>query len=387
MDHSIDQLMGLVDDILTFSQVETGELIFEVEEVSPRDVVRSVSEPLGRKAAAKGLEFEVDVAPEVPRRLYTDPARLSQVLFHLGGNAVKFTERGKVRIQVTLAAPGVLVAREDTAETPERTPEHTAGAQAETAAGTALEISVRDTGPGMDDTTLARLFRPFTQGDTSSTRRHGGTGLGLVLSQRLVKRAGGRIDVSSTAGRGSMFRVIWPCSGVASSRQGARSAADAETADTPEPEDPGGAHGRGAGSGDGTEPRRVLVVEDDEISRLVLTSELEERGLAVIAAQNGEIALDQLGRRGFDLVLMDCQMPVMDGYRATRILRRREAGRRHTPVVAATAHAMEGDREKCLAAGMDDYLAKPYSEAELEEKLAAWLPPVDPPASGDSGSR
>jgi CheY-like chemotaxis protein len=278
------------------------------------------------------------VAAEVPASLRGDPGRLRQILTNLIGNAIKFTERGGIEVRISAAGPGCACA-------PQPGEAHVR-----------LRCEVVDTGIGLKQAEIARLFQPFEQGDQGASRKYGGTGLGLAITKQLVELMHGRVGVVSEPGRGSCF---WFEVCVAPGRS------EAPTA------------GRQAPNSGALMPLqgRVLLVEDVAVNREVACVLLEACGLCVSTAPDGEQALAMLDRGGFDLVLMDCQMPAIDGYEATRRIRRREAGSGgHLPIVALTANAIEGDREICLAAGMDDYLAKPFSLPELHAKLLRWLP-------------
>ncbi len=215
-----------------------------------------------------------------------------------------------------------------------------------------MRFTVEDTGIGIAPGVQSRLFRPFTQADASAARRHGGTGLGLAISKKIVDVAGGEIGFESTPGEGSSFHFILPFAVAQPPPEPAKRAAV-----TPR-----------AGA-----DRRILLAEDNPVSCLVARSQLEGLGYQVDVAENGLEVLDALEERDYDLVLMDCQMPELDGYETTRRIRQREVGERHTPVIAVTAHAMAGDREKCLAAGMDDYVSKPFREKALADVLESWL--------------
>jgi signal transduction histidine kinase/FixJ family two-component response regulator/HPt (histidine-containing phosphotransfer) domain-containing protein len=329
---SATALLTLLNDILDFSKIEAGKLNVEH---SPFDLRRCLDEfgnMLAVQAAAKGLQFRVSVDAAVADHFLGDSHRLRQVLVNLCGNAIKFTPRGSVTVEVfSLGHQG----------------------------GRALvSFEVRDTGIGMAAETIERLFQPFTQADASTTRHFGGTGLGLSIVRRLVELMGGEVAVSSTPGVGSLFAFTLPL----------------ETADG-EPTETLRAHGRGT-MGDRlptAEGATVLVVEDNDVNREVALRFLERIGCEAQAVPNGQAALDACAERQFSLILMDVQMPVMDGLTATRELRRREAGGRRTPIVALTASAMSGDLNRCLAAGMDGLLTKPLEVTRLREVLRHYV--------------
>ena len=323
-----ESLLSLINDILDFSKIEAGKLGLESIPFDPRAQVEEAMEPLRLRAAAQGLELVVAIEPSVPARVTGDPHRLRQVLTNLAGNAVKFTQEG--RVAVTLRA------------------EPADGARIR------LRFEVQDTGIGIDNATMARLFAPFTQADGSTSRRYGGTGLGLVISRQLVHLMGGDIEASSEAGRGSTFRFTICC--------------DPAPAVAPRA-------GAAAGTASGGLAGHVLLVEDNPTNQLVASRMLQKLGLTCDVAADGAEAVRRLRARPFDLVLMDCQMPGVDGFEATAMIRRGEAGdfARGTAIVAMTANALVGDRERCLECGMDDYLPKPVHRPDLEAKVARWL--------------
>jgi signal transduction histidine kinase/CheY-like chemotaxis protein len=330
-----ESLLGLIDDILDFSKIEAGKLSLEHIPFEPRALVAETTEPLRLRAAAQGLTLVVDIDPGVPALVLGDPNRLRQVLTNLAGNAVKFTRRGRVTVAM----------------------------RAEPADGgrIRLQCEVSDTGIGIDAATLGRLFAPFTQADGSTSRRYGGTGLGLVISRQLVNLMGGDVEARSEPGRGSTFRFTVccepaPAASVPAATSG-RADGQAGTADAP------GLAGH------------VLVVEDNPTNQLVATKLVQKLGLTCDVAVDGAEAVRRLRERPYDLVLMDCQMPGIDGYEATAMIRRGEAGTfaRGTAIVAMTANALVGDRERCLDCGMDDYLAKPVKRPELEAAVTRWL--------------
>ena len=323
-------LLAIVDDVLDFSKVEAGHLELEDVEFPPRETVQGVVDLLTPRARAKDLTLDIEIDPRTPLRVEGDPLRLRQVLLNLVGNAIKFTQHGGVRVGVERLA---------------------------TASGRArLRFSVRDSGIGIDTADLERLFLPFTQADSSTTRRFGGTGLGLAISRRIVEAMGGRLTAHSQPDQGSTFSFELELTVVeASVATTAQETPSATAVLHP------------------TAARRILLVEDNPINHLVVEEQLVSLGHQVTSAYDGREALDLIEHEAFDLVLMDCQMPVLDGYETTRRIRQAEVGDRHVPIVALTAHALAGDREKCLAAGMDDYLAKPFTTDQLAILLEPWL--------------
>ena len=339
---SADGLLKIIDDVLDFSKVDAGRLTLDAVDFNLAETARGVVDLLTPRASAKGLELRLEVAGETPARLRGDPARLRQVLLNLVGNAVKFTPEGRVTLDL---APldvdpsgrraGLLMVR----------------------------FTVTDTGIGIDPAAQSKIFMPFSQADSSTTRRFGGTGLGLAISKKIVEQAGGEIGVRSAPGSGSSFWFTMPFTAASKPRErGAR-----RHSTTPE------SHGRG----------RILLAEDDSVGRMIALRQIRGLGYEVDAVPNGVEVLKALDERAYDLVLMDCQMPELDGYEATRRIRQMEDGVRHTPIVAVTAHALSGDREKCLAAGMDDYVSKPYRGKHLATVLGTWLTAREPVARGE----
>ncbi len=329
LSHAATSLLGVIGDVLDFAKVDAEQLRLDETDFELDSVLSSVTLLVAQRAEQNGLELVVDVAPDVPRRLRGDPLRLQQVLTNLVTNAIKFTERGSVRVDVRREeAPG-----EDTVR---------------------LRFEVVDTGIGLSETERDRLFQPFAQADDSTTRRYGGTGLGLTISQRLVELMGGTITIESVKGRGSTFRftAAFRHATTATSRAASSAAARISLAGV-----------------------RVLVVEDVAINQLIATHTLEKLGATVSIASDGAKALEAMRRStpatAFDVVLMDLQMPVLDGFEATKRLR--EDPRFHdVPIVAMTAHALDEERERCLSVGMDDHLGKPFDPAKLAATVATW---------------
>ena len=333
-----DTLLTIINEILDFSKIEAGRLNFETIAFSLREVLADVVKTLSLQANRKGLRIACECAPEVPDALVGDPARLRQVLVNLTGNGVKFTERGEVVLRV---AP-----------------------EAGEADGLTCHFSVTDTGIGIPLEQQSAIFEPFKQGDSSITRRYGGTGLGLAISSRLVNMMRGRLWVESEPGAGSAFHFT-ACFGLA--QEGAA-----------RPDEVAAARPAAVQSG-GPTGLRVLVVEDNAANQLLARRLLEKQGHQVTVADDGAAALEVFDS-SFDLVLMDVEMPRMDGLKAAGALRRkeRESGG-HVPIIALTAHVMTGDRERCLRSGMDYYLSKPLRPAALMEAIEKVCPQTAQP--------
>ena len=326
---SAETLLHLLNDILDLSKIESGKIEFEAVNFSPATEASEAVALLRASAEAKGLRLICTLGPGLPAAVTGDSLRLRQVLLNLAGNAVKFTERGGVEVGLEL------VAVKDSEAV--------------------LRFRIRDTGIGMDEATRARIFEKFTQADSSTTRRYGGTGLGLAISQLLVRRMGGDIDLASRPGEGSEFSFVLTFPVAAA---------------LPEP-----------GLAPATTARqfrgRILVVEDNPVNQRVIELMLRRTGLDVTVVDNGHDAVTRVAQEPWALVLMDMRMPGIDGAEATRRIRRQLAGLQ-LPIVALTANAMPEDRVICQEAGMNDFLAKPVRQAELQACLERWLPNMSP---------
>ncbi len=321
-------LLALVNDILDFSKIEAGLLTFESADFDLRKICREVEQVLRVKAQEKALEFQVNVSADIPAYVNGDAHRLKQVWLNLANNAVKFTERGKVSIQIALAE--------------DRETE------------LMIKTTVSDTGIGMRANQIPKLFNSFEQLDASHTRKYGGTGLGLAISKKLVEMMQGTIGVESTLGEGSVFWFT---------------ACLRKTTNSPVPEV---ADDRETES---IVPKKlhVLLAEDNLINQKVATFSLSQMGFTVDIANNGVEAVDKFMEGGHDLILMDVQMPEMSGFDATRAIRALEnkAGQtKRIPIIALTANAMKGDMERCIGAGMDAYLSKPFQQKDLHQLIA-----------------
>ncbi len=318
---SADSLLMLVNDVLDFSKIEAGKLELHPVEFSLRDILARTLEPLRFLAERKGVSLGWTVAATVADYLEADAGRVQQVLINLVGNAIKFTDRGRVNINVDL--------RSESGDTLE------------------LQVSVTDSGIGMPTEKLQMIFAPFEQIDGSTTRRYGGTGLGLAIVAKLVELMGGTVWVQSELGGGSRFHFTFSCrrakSVVAPVMANALSEMPALT-----------------------RPLSVLVAEDYKVNQLIVQRILEKRGHCVTLVEDGQAAVDAVSRETFDIVLMDIQMPVLGGIEATQEIRRREAGSlRRVPIIALTANVLDCDRDLCLAAGVSDYITKPFQPRSL----------------------
>jgi len=332
---SAESLLVLLNDILDFSKVEAGKLDIDTSPFSLRRTLRAVLKVLYVRSAGKAVDLSLRVAEEIPDCLEGDAGRLRQILTNLVGNAIKFTERGSVRIAV------------DT-ET--------------SAADQLIRFSITDTGIGIPPEKLGLIFEPFRQADDSISRKYGGTGLGLSISSRLVELMGGSLEVSSQPGRGSTFSFTLP---LRIDRPASYSVVDASTppGETRAPDIVG---------------LKVLLAEDHLVNQKIAVRLLEKQGCSVTAVATGVEALQALANDHFDLILMDVQMPEMDGLAATASIRAAEqGGSTHLPIVAITAHALQGDRTRFLASGMDGYISKPIRSLELLEAIRSAICKAD----------
>jgi CheY-like chemotaxis protein/anti-sigma regulatory factor (Ser/Thr protein kinase) len=342
---SCTALLAIINDILDFSKIEAGKLRLETIPFEVRRIIQETVDLSGPTAQKKQLKLSLQIDDEVPVYLLGDPTRLRQIIVNLVGNAVKFTEHGCIEVSVTIGS---------------RTDEECG-----------LIVTVRDTGIGISPEAETHIFDAFSQADGSTTRRYGGTGLGLAIVKQLVALMGGQVDYQSRPGEGSTFRFTayfkqvnsadrpWPAYSSATDRD--------STALVHRPIR--------------SNQVRILLVEDNPVNRDVACGMLERFNYLIDTAENGREAVSAATAAEYALVFMDCQMPEMDGLTATKLIREHEAQDREkgkaayrVPIVALTAHAMQGDRELCLAAGMDDYLAKPFTFPQLEHILARWIP-------------
>ncbi len=321
--NSAHYLLGLLNDILDLSKIEAGKMELERIPVNLHEIAHEVVALFGGRASEKGLVLHAQIDPNTPEWVAGDPVRLRQIVANFISNAIKFTEQGEVKL---ILMPSATYPQ-------------------------GVWIGVQDTGIGVPTEKLDSLFEAFTQSDSSTTRKYGGTGLGLTICKKLAELMGGRIGAESEVGVGSLFYVDLPLPAV----QPPQAQAEPDKAELPE----------------AFPNARILLVEDNEVNRKVATRLLGKLQVQVEVAVNGLEAVQKATANAYDLILMDCQMPEMDGYEATRVLREQGVA---TPIIALTANALEGDREKCLACGMNDYLSKPIQAEKLREALARWLP-------------
>ncbi len=332
--HSATLLLRIINDILDFSKIDAGKLEIENIPFSLMKTFQEVSEMEEAQMVDRCLSLSINIDPDTPDVLMGDPVRLKQVLLNLTSNAIKFTPEGRIDLEAAkvTSPPGRAI----------------------------LRFAVRDTGIGMPEEQIATLFDPFTQADSSTTRKYGGTGLGLTICKRLVELMGGKINCESSVGLGTCFSFT---ANFALPQHGK---ADTGAASEPKKVEPGNdLDAKLAGA-------RVLLAEDNEINQLIALELLREKRLMVDVAVSGLEVLDRLEHSTYDLVLMDIQMPEMDGLAATRKIRANEKYR-DLPIVAMTAHAMTGDKETSLRAGMNDHLSKPIAPEELYAALHKWL--------------
>ena len=337
-------LLKIINDILDFSKIEAGKIEIESVAFDLRSRVASVTQLFAAPVREKNLRLTHHIAADVPAVVRGDPARVAQALSNLVGNAIKFTAQGDVAVTVSVAA---------------REPD-----------GLLLRFEVADTGIGIAPEVLDRIFQPFSQADATTTRRYGGTGLGLTISRRLAEWMGGTMTVESTPGAGSRFSFTVKASAASEQETKATLNASEESIDPAvrrnAPTLPRLSRPAGAGM-------NVLLAEDNPVNQAVAQAMLKQLGCTITLAKDGRAAVEHAQARHFDLILMDCHMPEMDGYAATAAIRALERdGRPRQVIVAQTANAMEGDREGCLKAGMDDYISKPFNREKLAEVVVRW---------------
>ncbi len=333
---SSESLLTIINDILDFSKIEAGMLTIERVSCELEVAIRSAVQPMALRAEARQLAVRYEIAPNLPHSFLTDPGRLRQIIVNLVGNAIKFTERGEVVVSVSALS----------AESGSRM----------------LRFAISDTGIGIPPERIKQVFEAFTQADSSTTRQYGGTGLGLTITRRLVELMGGELNVESQVGKGSCFSFTLPLQ------------AQVGLPSIPPPVTPPAeiAHVIPSSAKGALD---VLLVEDNRVNQKMASMLLERRGYRVTVAENGQEAIETFASRKFAVVLMDMQMPVMDGIEATQKIRILEecGALPHTPIIAMTANAMQGDRERCIEAGMDDYISKPIKSEQLMDCLTRWI--------------
>jgi signal transduction histidine kinase/CheY-like chemotaxis protein/HPt (histidine-containing phosphotransfer) domain-containing protein len=340
---SAHSLLRIVNDLLDISRIEAGKFEIQPADFEVKSILKETCDMLAHVARGKRVALSTHLDPSIPDVLRGDAGRLRQVLLNLVGNAIKFTDQGHVAVRVLGQSSNELSIK--------------------------LRFEVEDTGIGIPESQRERVFELFTQADHSAARKYGGTGLGLAISKRLVELMGGEIGFHSTEGVGSVFWFNLNLN------------LDSATPMTrPQAKQFSSALSSG---------KTALVVEDNEINLKVMIRMLDSMGLQAVAANSGVEALRMMRERSFDLVFMDCQMPGMDGYETTREIRRLEAeapSRKAVPIVAVTASAVKGDRERCLASGMDDYLSKPLDATKLLTRINYWLRSAEDPVDLDLGA-
>ena len=357
---STESLLTILNDILDFSKLSSQQLTLEPREFQPNRLARDIGRTFLGSAQERGIRMGWSVDPALPDHLIGDDLRLRQVLCNLVGNAIKFTKEGSVTLE--------LLRDEEVESSPEQA---------------AIQFRITDTGIGLDESQIERLFQPFTQADSSITRRYGGTGLGLSICRHLVALMGGEIRVTSAPRVGTIFDFT--CQFEIASRHPAlsRSGIDEseEETHTSSPFQRLEKEAHFASSSHGEDKRRVLLVEDNAVNRKVARLTLERLGFEVEVAEHGAMAIDLAEKQSFDLVCMDLQMPVMDGIEATRRIRNLESPTASARILAMTGHAFQEDRERCLACGMDDFIAKPFDLFELKDRIDELLTTHEPKAS------
>ncbi|NQZ08373.1 MAG: response regulator [Algicola sp.] len=323
-------LMTLINDILDFSKLDSGQIEFENIPFDLAHTINDVMSLLAVNITGKDIDLSMEYPSDEPTHFSGDPSRISQILVNLLGNAIKFTESGFIRIKAKCH------------------PLNTNQTQ--------VRLTVQDSGIGIDKAHIDKLFNSFTQADSSTTRKFGGTGLGLSICKQLVELMGGKIWLESELGKGSCFFVEFVLTPVATTVD------DNATNQTECQKMPQTAHF----------DAKILLVEDNEINQLVAANMLENFGLVVDIAVDGQQAIECFRQNSYDLIFMDCLMPVMDGFEATKAIRAMQTNHR-TPIVALTANALAQDREKCFKVGMDDFVTKPFTATQLEKVLNQWL--------------
>ncbi|HPT38439.1 MAG TPA: ATP-binding protein, partial [Methanothrix sp.] len=350
-----ESLLSLIDDILDFSKIEARKMELETLDLNLKSILKDTIDLLSITAQEKSLKLSYSIDSAVPVNLRGDPGRLKQILVNLGANAVKFTKSGQISIKSSLIEEDEKTAR--------------------------ICISVTDTGIGIPADRQEILFTPFTQADGSTKRKYGGTGLGLAISRQLTEMMGGRIGVQSQEGKGSKFwftvvleKQVYK-DGTSGKCRIEESLQEPDSAEMPIQANGGTSQEKTMSWEKNRSMIRILVAEDNPLNQRVTAAMLKKMGLSAQIVSNGQQAVDAVRRMHFDLVLMDCQMPEMDGFEATRKIRQfgPDSLNLRIPIIAMTALAMQGDRERCIEAGMDDFIAKPVKQMDLAYVLTRWL--------------
>ncbi len=324
--NSAQALLTIINDILDFSKIEAGKLSLENIPFNLRQLFTELLMIHEERAGNNGTVLRLNFAPDTPETVSGDPTRIRQIVTNLVSNAIKFTRDGEIVITVTSRPNGD------------------------------IKIDVEDSGIGIPREKLDAIFEEFTQADSSTTRRYGGTGLGLAITRKLISLMNGRIEVKSTPGAGSVFSVTLPLK--SSGQEPVRDKIKKDNRPRKKPD---------------WAKRNVLIVDDNEINRKVAAKMLNINRLQPDMATNGEEAVNKAREQQYDCILMDIEMPVMNGMEATRIIRKQSGPNRQTPIIALTAHAIKGDRERYIRSGMNDYLSKPLNKDELRNKVAYWM--------------
>ena len=328
-----DVLLGLINDVLDMSKIEAGKMQLDVGDVDLHNHLSQLIKIWGPKAAERGLHLRLEIDPDLPAFIRADGLRLTQILFNLVSNGVKFTAEGGIDIRVAAVAGS-------SPDAPR------------------LSFAVRDTGPGMAPEVVARLFRSFEQADASAARKFGGTGLGLAISRRLAELMGGALDVESVLGQGSTFRLELPLTPSVQQPQADCAPADDNLAAAPT-------------------CRSILIAEDHPVNRRLIGLILEPMGWTLTLVENGAEAVSAADRAAFDAIIMDMQMPVMNGLEATHVIRNGSGPNARTPIIALTANAFDDDRSAWLNAGAADFLTKPIDPGRLIESILAATADMD----------
>ncbi len=345
---SAQALLSIINDILDFSKVEAGKLVLEKIDFNLNKLIKNIIAILKPQSDIKGLELTWEIDESLPENLQGDPVRLRQIIINLMGNAIKFTHKGEVSLNIFN--------------------------QEEYGENILIRFEISDTGIGISKNQLSSVFEPFLQLDASDSRKFGGTGLGLSISKKLAELMGGEIGAETSVGKGSVFWFT-----AKFTKSPSQKIMDNEKWEYPSK--PPVVIPKDEKTIEWQENSRILLVEDNPINQKVAINFLDKLGLKANVALNGAEALKLYERFSYDLILMDCQMPVMDGYEATRKIRKMEKnGKKHIPIIAMTAHSMPGDMEKCINAGMDDYIAKPFDPETFNTIIDKWLEKLNEPA-------